>query len=179
MAAIRISLISGGRPADLFSVRYGQQEPKKAPEPTEPAAPAAPSASPRSDAKKILIVDDDAEVVEVLSRFLQKAPLDYTVQAVTNGEDAIAALLLEPPDLVLLDLNMPGVDGLEVLKHVGREIPVMIVSGNVDATPAEALKYGAFAYLPKPFDLAYIEQLVPLALTRRRAPKAWVSQSGV
>jgi DNA-binding NtrC family response regulator len=157
-------------------VRYGQQEPKKAPEPAEPIAP---TASPRSDAKKILIVDDDPDVLEVLSRFLQKAPLDYTVQAVGNGEDAIAALVLEPPDLVLLDLNMPGVNGLEVLKHIGREIPVMIVSGNVDATPAEALKYGAFAYLPKPFDLTYIEQLVPLALTRRRAPKAWVSQSGV
>jgi CheY-like chemotaxis protein len=154
-------------------VRYGQQESRKAPE------PASPSPSPRDETKKILIVDDDPEVLEVLSRFLQKAPLHYKVQSVTNGEDAIAALVVEPPDLVLLDLNMPGVNGLEVLKHIGREIPVMIVSGNVDATPAEALKHGAFAYLPKPFDLAYVEQLVPLALTRRRAPKAWVSQSGV
>ena len=96
-----------------------------------------------------------------------------------KGEDAIAALVLEAPDLVLLDLNMPGVDGLEVLKHVDRSIPVMIVSGNIDSTPAEALKRGVFAYLPKPFDLIYVEQLVPLALTQRRAPKVRVAESGV
>lgn len=159
-------------------MRHGKQEPR----PASPAVPAAAPASapPRaSDAKKILVVDDDPEVVEVLRRFFEKTPDQYSVQAVTNGGDAIAALVMQPPDLVLLDLNMPGVNGLEVLKHIDRSIPVMIVSGNVDATPAEALKFGAFAYLPKPFDLMYVEQLVPLALTQRRAPKARVAESGV
>jgi CheY-like chemotaxis protein len=135
--------------------------------------------TPRGDAKKILIADDDPEVVEVLRRFFEKTPQHYAVQTVMNGEDAIAALLTDPPDLVMLDINMPGADGLEVLKHIDRSIPVMIVSGNVDSTPGDALKYGAFAYLPKPFDLSYVEQLVPLALTRRRAPKAYVAESGV
>lgn len=129
--------------------------------------------------KKILIVDDDLEIVEVLRRFLEKTPPGYAVQVATNGEDAVAALLVDAPDLVLLDLSMPGMNGLEVLRQIDRKIPVMIVSGNTDSMPAEALKHGAFAYIPKPFDFAYLEQLVPLALTQRRAPQAWVSKSGV
>jgi CheY-like chemotaxis protein len=165
-------------------VRYGKQETAKpvdsTPRPAEPApAPAPPSALPPSDARKILIVDDDPQVLEVLRRFFEKTPNQYTVQTVTSGEDAIAALTIKPPDLVLLDLNMPGIDGLEVLKHIDRTIPVMIVSGNIDATPAEALKRGVFAYLPKPFDLVYVEQLVPLALTQRRVPKVRVVETGV
>jgi two-component system OmpR family response regulator len=128
--------------------------------------------------KKILIVDDDPEVVEVLRRFLEKSPEGYVVEVANNGEDAVAALVLEAPDLVLLDLNMPRMNGVEVLRHVDRNIPVMIVSGNTDSMPAEALKLGAFAYIPKPVDFNYVEQLVPLALTRRRPPQAWVSKSG-
>ena len=130
-----------------------------------------------SGPKKILIVDDDPEVVEVLSRFFQKTPEDYEVQAAMNGEDALAALMLSVPDLVLLDINMPGMSGLEVMKHIDPQIAVIMVTGNVDEAPAEALKLGAFAYIPKPFDLTYVEQLVPLALTRRRIPKARAVQS--
>ncbi len=146
--------------------RHGQQE--------------LPAAEPAhtSGAKKILIVDDDPQVVEVLRRCLEKTPRHYVVQGVSNGEDAVAILRSDAPDLVLLDINIPGMNGLEVLKHIDRNIPVMMISGNTDSTPAEALKQGAFAYIPKPFDMVYVEQLVPLALTRRRAPQAWVSKSG-
>jgi CheY-like chemotaxis protein len=129
--------------------------------------------------KKILIVDDDPDVVEVLRRLLEKLPFEYVVQTVSNGEDAIAALVVEAPDLVLLDINMPGMNGIEVLKHIDRSIPVMVVSATTGSAPAEALKHGAFAYIPKPFDFVYVEQLVPLALTQRRAPKARVSDADV
>ncbi len=144
--------------------RHGQQEPR----PVPTTAPAAPATGP----KKILIVDDDPEVVEVLSRFFERTPDEYVVQAVTNGEDALAALMMNTPDLVLLDINMPGMSGIEVMRHIDRQIAVIMVTGNVDSAPAEALKLGAFAYIPKPFDLSYVEQLVPLALMRRRTPKA-------
>jgi DNA-binding NtrC family response regulator len=154
-------------------MRHGKQEPRQVADPV-------PSAAPRPSApKKILIVDDDPDVVEVLQRFFEKTPEDYAVQAATNGEDAIAALTRETPDLVLLDINMPKVNGLEVLKHVDRSIPVMILSGNIDSAPAEALKRGAFAYVPKPFDLMYVETLVPLALSQRRTPKAHVTEADV
>jgi CheY-like chemotaxis protein len=121
--------------------------------------------------KKILIVDDDPEIVEILRRCLEGTFTSYTIQTVTNGTDAVAAIAADTPDLVLLDINMPGLNGLEVMKQIDRQIPVMIVSGNTDAAPGEALKFGAFAYIPKPFDIAYVEQLVPLALMRRRVPK--------
>jgi CheY-like chemotaxis protein len=152
--------------------RHGQQEPR-------PIEPLRVSGSPGPSPKKILIVDDDPDVVEVLRRFFEKTPQQYVVQAVSNGEDALASLLLDAPDLVLLDINMPGMNGIEVMKHIDRAIPVMMVTGNIDSAPAEALKQGAFAYIPKPFDLTYVEQLVPLALTRRRPPQPWVSKSGV
>ncbi|MBM4443554.1 MAG: response regulator [Candidatus Rokubacteria bacterium] len=94
-------------------MRHGKQEPRPAPELVLAAVPVpvpAPAPAPprNPDAKKILIVDDDPEVVEVLRRFFEKTPQHYEVQTVTSGEDAIAALLLAPPDLVLLDLNMPA-----------------------------------------------------------------------
>jgi DNA-binding response OmpR family regulator len=129
--------------------------------------------------KKILIVDDDPEVVEILRRFLEKMSPGHAVQVAMNGDDGVAALLVEAPDLVLLDLTMPGMSGLDVLRQIDRKIPVIVVSANTDSMPAEALKHGAFAYIPKPFDLNYVEQLIPLALTQRRAPQAWVSKSGV
>jgi CheY-like chemotaxis protein len=151
--------------------RHGQQEPRpvQVPTPTPAPAPAGP--------KKILIVDDDVEVVEVLTRFFEKTPEEYSVQAATNGEDALAALTLGAPDLVLLDINMPGMNGIEVMKRIDRQIAVIMITGNVDSAPAEALKLGAFAYIPKPFDLVYVEQLVPLALMRRRPPKVRVTES--
>ena len=147
--------------------RHGEQEPP-------PPRPAQPSTE-----KKILIVDDDPQVVEVLRRFLEKSSKDYIVQAASTGEEAVASLHLDPPDLVLLDINMPGMNGLDVLKQINRTIAVIMVTGNTDAAPAEALKLGAFAYIPKPFDMVYVEQLVPLALMQRRVPQAWVSRSGV
>jgi CheY-like chemotaxis protein len=149
--------------------RHGQQEPRPVPAPTSASsAPVGP--------KKILIVDDDPGVVEVLKCFFEKTPDDYTVQTATNGEDALAAVLLSTPDLVLLDINMPGMSGIEVMKHIDHQIAVIMVTGNVDSTPAEALKLGAFAYIPKPFDLAYVEQLVPLALMRRRVPRTRITE---
>lgn len=144
-----------------------------------PIVAAQPSAPLPSGAKRILIVDDDPEVIEVLSRFFNKTPQDYSVEAVTNGEDALASLTLQAPDLVMLDINMPGMNGMEVMKHIDRQIAVILITGNVDAAPGEALKLGAFAYIPKPFDLSYVETLVPLALTRRRPPKVFVAESGV
>jgi DNA-binding response OmpR family regulator len=130
--------------------------------------------------KKILIVDDEPEIVELLQRFLARIPHEtYAIRTAASGEEAMACLLEEAPDLVLLDINLPGMNGVEVLKQIDRTIPVMIVSANVDSLPAEALKHGAFAYIPKPFDFTYVEQLVPLALTQRRPPKVWVSESGV
>jgi CheY-like chemotaxis protein len=128
--------------------------------------------------KKILIVDDDPDVAETLRRFLERPARRYVVVVASSGEEAVAILRRDAPDLVLLDINMPGMSGLDVLRKIDRRIPVIMVTGNTDSAPAEALKLGAFAYIPKPFDFTYIQQLVPLALTSRRTPEAWISRSG-
>lgn len=131
-------------------------------------------------AKQILVVDDDPSVVDLFHSFFEKTPGKYVVHEVLNGEDAVASVRRSPPDLVLLDISMPGMDGFEVLKRIlsiDRRIAVMMVSGNSDADPSRALRIGAFAYIPNPTDLAYMEQLVPLALERRRPPKLRFGES--
>jgi CheY-like chemotaxis protein len=65
---------------------------------------------------KVLVVDDTVSELEVLSRILQKANIEV-IQA-TNGEDAIAMILSDPPDLVVLDVIMPGMNGFEVIREL-------------------------------------------------------------
>ena len=121
--------------------------------------------------KKILIVDDEPGVVDVLREFFERSPEKYAVQTASNGQEALAAVRRDVPNLVLLDIDMPGMDGVTALKQIltiDTGIAVMMITGNADAAPAEALRLGAFAYLPKPVNFTYLEQFVPLALLRRR-----------
>lgn len=127
-------------------------------------------------AARVLIVDDDPSVVETLSAVLRDAKQSYAVETAAKGADAIATLFWQRPDLVLLDIKLPDMSGIEVLKRIHKSdpsIPVIMVSGNAtEATFAEALKHGAFAYIPKPFNVLYIDHLVALALeTRRRSSR--------
>jgi len=121
---------------------------------------------------RVLIVDDDPAVVETLSAVLRDSKQAYTVETASKGSDAIATLFWQRPDLVLLDIKLPDMSGIEVLKHIRKAdptIPVLMVSGNATETAfAEALKHGAFAYIPKPFNVLYIDHLVAVALETRR-----------
>jgi two-component system response regulator AlgR len=137
-------------------------------------------ATPADPRKKILVVDDDPSALEMLQRYFGRASAKYLVQTAANGSDALMSVIGESPDLVLLDLSMPDMDGLSVLKQIlglDRSIAVIVVTGNADSAPAEALKLGAFAHFPKPIDAAYLDQLVPLALDRRRTPRLRFGES--
>ena len=103
----------------------------------------------------ILIADDDAAMRTYLSRFLSSS--GYQTECVDSGESAIARLKQTPaPDLVLLDMLMPGTDGIDVLTHmkkVNPGIPVVVLSGVGHVrTVVEAIKLGAADYLSKPFE---------------------------
>ena len=108
---------------------------------------------PKSDPKNILVVDDDMSVRTVFSSVLRKE--GYRVTAVKDGYEAIKAIDKKSFDLALVDLKMPGLDGIEVLKKIKSRRPqtrVIIYTGYGSVTTAvEAMRKGAADYLTKPF----------------------------
>jgi PAS domain S-box-containing protein len=104
--------------------------------------------------QSILVIDDDEAVLLSQAGYLED--LGYTVRCASNGEQGLALFRSDPPDMILCDLRMPGIDGLEVLRAVRREspdMPFVIISGmGVMKDVIEALRLGAWDYLPKPFD---------------------------
>lgn len=118
---------------------------------------------------RVLIVDDEPEIVNVLSEFLVATKRGYAVTTASNAVDALEAVRHERPQLVLLDVIMPAMSGVDALREIRRldpSIRVIMVTGCHPADAADALKSGAFAYIPKPFELKYIDQLVAAALGR-------------
>jgi DNA-binding NtrC family response regulator len=111
--------------------------------------------------RRILIVDDEPLIVEVLKEHLK---LSYDVETVLSGADALDAVSRQRPDVVLLDINMPRMNGIEVLKTLKRmdaSIAVIIVTANEKiALAGETLTYGAFGYVPKPFDFRYLDHML-------------------
>jgi len=116
---------------------------------------------------KVLVVDDEREVRQVLHEFL--AGRGYDVAQAGSGEETLAALAREPFDLILLDVSMPGMDGVETLKRITAlesPVPVIMVTANSDiGLTSKLLALGAADYIPKPFDLEYLDQAVSIQLT--------------
>lgn len=119
---------------------------------------------------KILVVDDEEIVRISCNRLL--TPEGYDVKTVKSATDAFALLKAEPFDLVLTDLKMPDIDGIEVLRRVKEEWPhieVVMITGYQTITSAvQAIKLGAFDYLEKPFTPDSILATVENALKQKR-----------
>lgn len=116
----------------------------------------------------VLIVDDDKSVNDFLERFLrQKGYL--SIQSVKTGQAAIEIIKKEDIKLVLLDIKLPDMDGIETLKkikEIKKDMNVIMITGfPEEATAREALKLGAYDYIIKPFDLAYLELCVFTKIT--------------
>jgi len=112
--------------------------------------------------KKILIVDDEPEIVEVLQRFLRLK--QYDVITAANGTEAIEKVREEHPEVVLLDINMPGKNGLEVLTEIRALAPrigvIMVTAQSDEESGRYALSHGAFDYITKPFDFEYLQKVL-------------------
>lgn len=104
---------------------------------------------------RVLLVDDEEELVETLAERLEIRGID--AEAVTCGEDALRLLLDYTFDVVLLDVKMPGLSGLEVLKLIRRQRPstqVILITGHGSAEDGESgMHDGAFDYVVKPIDI--------------------------
>jgi two-component system KDP operon response regulator KdpE len=120
---------------------------------------------------KILVVDDEPQLRRVMLATL--TDLGYVVMTATSGEEALQKFRHEPSDLVLLDLNMPGMGGLETCRALrgGSDVPIVILSvRNAERDKVEALDAGADDYVTKPFGIQ--ELLARIRAAMRRAPGA-------
>ena len=115
---------------------------------------------------KVLIVDDEAEVRRLLQEFLSLR--GYDVVLAGSGMEALEAVEGQKPDLVLLDVAMPEMDGVETLGRIVAlepALPVIMVTANTDiSVTSKLLAMGAVDYIPKPFDLEYLDQAVSIQL---------------
>jgi DNA-binding response OmpR family regulator len=115
---------------------------------------------------RILVIDDNPNVVDMISTFLRGE--GYGVLGALTSDDGLKLAILARPELVLLDIGLPGANGLELLMRIRLMNPsakVIMVTGNTDpALAREAFRLGALAYVDKPFDLAYLKRVIAMAL---------------
>lgn len=116
---------------------------------------------------RLLLVDDEADFVGLLAKRLRRRGLETWVAH--TAEDALASLAERPIDLVVLDIRLPGMDGLETLAEIRRrhpELRVIMLTGFADTQmAAEALRQGAFAYLVKPVEVEELLDRIRAALS--------------
>jgi len=123
---------------------------------------------------RILIVEDDADIANLVKLYLEKA--GHVVDVIDSGDAALARLRSEPPDLVILDVMLPGIDGLSICRAVrGRSetkaIPIIIVSARAEESDRiHGLELGADDYIVKPFSPK--ELVARVAAVERRASPA-------
>jgi len=114
---------------------------------------------------RILVVDDEIEIVRALQRSL--TAYGYNVLTAESGEEAVVMMSQQKPDLVLLDLMLPGISGLEVCRQVRAvsNVPIIVLSvKNAERDKVQALDLGADDYVPKPFGMDEVLARVRVAL---------------
>ena len=116
--------------------------------------------------ERILVVDDEIETCNLLSEFLTRKK--YEVNVATSGQEAISKIESDKPKVVLLDIRMPGMDGMEVLRRIKerhKDIAVIMITAVKDeAIGKKSLKLGAYDYITKPLDLEYLEKVLSIKL---------------
>jgi two-component system response regulator PilR (NtrC family) len=121
----------------------------------------------------ILVVDDEKSMREILQIFL--ANEGYNISLANNGKSATEAVKKDIFDLVITDMNMPKVDGMELLKNIKEITPdtvvVFITAFGTTESAVEAMKHGAYDYIQKPFQMDDIRLVVKNALERQKLQK--------
>jgi nitrogen regulation protein NR(I) len=124
----------------------------------------------------VLIVDDDKSIRYSLKRMIEGS---YAILTAQNGEEALAHLRKNPPDLVVMDIKMPGRSGIDVLKEMKsidpKSLVILMTAYGTTDTAIEAMKYGAFDYVLKPFSIPQMKGLIEKALSLRKLMKQEVT----
>lgn len=122
---------------------------------------------------KVLLVDDEVEFGSALAERLRLR--DYDIKAVSQAEDALSSVRSDPPDIVILDFRMPGMDGIEVLKiikQIDPSIEVIMLTGLADTySLEEGMRSGAFEFIVKPVDIGELITKINKAKKKRNAEK--------
>ena len=128
----------------------------------------------------ILIVDDDKSIRYSLKRMLEG---NFSILTAQNGEEALNQVKKNLPDLVIMDIKMPGRNGIDVLKEIKTIDPksfvIMMTAYGTTETAIEAMKYGAFDYILKTFPIPQMKGLVEKAISLRKMMKEEVTYSTV
>lgn len=123
----------------------------------------------------ILVIEDNADSRDILAKLLRMS--GYEVQSASDGESGYSAALRLVPDLIITDINMPGIDGIELLKKVRleralSETAVLVVTAFGGEAAREAVEAGADAAAAKPFDFDGFIETVQSLISRRRKPSS-------
>lgn len=118
--------------------------------------------------RSVLIVDDEIGARESLKMILKN---DYEVSLARNAEEAFSKIKEHSPDLILLDILLPDLDGLKVLERIKQNDPdmvvIMITATNTVNTAVEAMKLGAYDYVTKPFDIDQLRLIITRSLSAK------------
>jgi DNA-binding NtrC family response regulator len=130
---------------------------------------------------KVLVIDDEPSIVDLFTEYLNGQGFD--VISAGGGEEGLDRLRLDGPDIVLLDMRMPGLDGLETLRRIRKVnmgVPVLMISGNDDIAAAkEAIALGAFDYTLKPVDFNYLGRALDKMLASAPSSEPGLAQAEV
>ena len=117
---------------------------------------------------KIMVVDDELEICAFLKSFFEERM--YEVITATSGEEALRKVEKERPQVILLDLKMPGRDGIEILKELKQKYPktkvIMVTAVETSDKIEQAIRLGADNYITKPLSLEYLEMDVKEKITK-------------
>ena len=120
---------------------------------------------------RILVVDDDPAVNELIQTILREERQEWEISSARDGKEAIELVWESPPDLVILDMMMPGINGLDVCRLVTGQFPIPIIMVSGDSDPDnryKCLDAGAVDFIPKPFQVTQLIGCVNGILCSRR-----------
>ncbi|HZI31134.1 MAG TPA: response regulator, partial [Candidatus Binatia bacterium] len=119
---------------------------------------------------KVLVIEDDRNIATGLQKVMRANGYEVAVQ--TRGDDGLARALAEVYDVVITDLKLPGLDGLELVRQLHRaksKLPIILITAHgTTETAIEATKWGAFDYVPKPFEVEELLDLTAKAIESSR-----------